>query len=68
MHGNSRSIRAAVVCTTTALVLASSMIVAACGFRVAAPDFPVLKLTSSVEPTASGEPTASVEPSAPAAE
>jgi hypothetical protein len=62
MNRQPRSIRAAVVCTTTALFLASSLIVAACGFRVTAPDFPVLKLTSS------GEPTASVEPSAPPAE
>ena len=62
MHRQSRSIRAAVVGTTTALCLASSMSVAACGFRVAAPDFPVLKLTDSVESTASVEPTASVQP------
>ena len=58
MNRQPRSIRAAVVCTTAALFLASSMIVAACGFRVAAPDFPVLKLTGSVEPTASVEPSA----------
>jgi hypothetical protein len=66
MHRNSRSIRAALVGTTTALCLASSLVVAACGFRVAAPDFPVLKLTDSVEPTASVEP--SVDSSAPPAE
>jgi hypothetical protein len=34
---------------TTALFLVSSVIVAACGYRVMAPDFPVLKLTSSTE-------------------
>ena len=50
MNRKPRNIRAALVCTTTALFLASSLIVAACGFRVTAPDFPVLKLTSSEEP------------------
>jgi hypothetical protein len=34
---------------TTALFLVSSVIVAACGYRISAPDFPVLKLTP-VEP------------------
>ena len=56
MHRNARNICAAVVGTATALCLASSLIVAACGFRVTAPDFPVLKLSSSakaVEPAAS---------------
>ena len=59
MHRNARSIRAAVVGTTTALFLVSSLIAAACGFRVTAPDFPVLKLSSSAKP---------VEPAAPPAE
>jgi hypothetical protein len=36
---------------TTALLLVSSVIVAACGYRISAPDFPVLKLTP-VEPAA----------------
>ena len=58
MNRQSRSIRAALVSTATALFLVSSLIVAACGFRVTAPDFPVLKLTSSTEPTASTEPAA----------
>jgi hypothetical protein len=50
MNRNPRNIRGALVCMTTALCLVSSLIVAACGFRVTAPDFPVLKLTSSAEP------------------
>ena len=52
MNRQPRSIRAALVCTTAALCFVSGMIVAACGFRVTAPDFPVLKLTSSTEPAA----------------
>jgi outer membrane lipopolysaccharide assembly protein LptE/RlpB len=32
---------------TTAFLLVSTVIVAACGYRLTAPDFPVLKLTSS---------------------
>jgi hypothetical protein len=49
MNRKSRNLRAGLVCTTTALYVVSSLIVAACGFRVTAPDFPVLKLTSSTE-------------------
>ena len=59
MHRNARNICAAVVGMTTALFLTSSLIVAACGFRVTAPDFPVLKLSSSAKPA---------EPAAPPAE
>jgi len=62
MNRNSRNLRAALVCTTTGLCFVSSIVVAACGFRVAAPDFPVLKLTSSTEPATAAEPaTASVK-------
>jgi hypothetical protein len=32
---------------TTALFLVSSLIVAACGYRVTTPDFPVFKLTAA---------------------
>jgi hypothetical protein len=49
MNGKSRNLRAAVV-AATALCFVSSIVVAACGFRVTAHDFPVLKLTSSTEP------------------
>lgn len=42
-------VRPVLVGMTTALFLVSSAIVAACGYRVTAPDFPVLKLTP-VEP------------------
>jgi hypothetical protein len=42
-------VRPALVGMATALFLVSSAIVAACGYRVTAPDFPVLKLTP-VEP------------------
>ena len=52
MNRKPRNIRAALVCTTTALCLVSSLIVAACGFRVTAADFPVLKLTSEEPATA----------------
>ena len=50
MHRTSGNVRAGLVGMTTALFLVSSVIVAACGFRVSAPDFPVLKLTSSTKP------------------
>lgn len=50
MNRTSGNVRATVVGMTTALFLVSSVIVAACGYRVTAPDFPVLKLTSSTEP------------------
>jgi hypothetical protein len=50
MNRKLRSFRAALVCTTAAFCLVSSLLVAACGFRVTAPDFPVLKLTSTTEP------------------
>ena len=49
MNRRSGNVRATVVGMTTALFLVSSVIVAACGYRVTAPDFPVLKLTSSTE-------------------
>jgi hypothetical protein len=46
---------------TTALFLVSSVIVAACGFRVAAPDFPVLKLTDSTQPETAANATGAAE-------
>lgn len=49
MTRTSGNVRPALVGMTTALFLVSSVIVAACGYRVSAPDFPVLKLTP-VEP------------------
>ena len=63
MQRNARTVRAAVVGMTTALFLVSGLIVAACGFRITAPDFPVLKLSSS-----SAEPAASAEPAPPPAQ
>jgi hypothetical protein len=50
MTRTSGNVRPALV-GMTALFLVSSAIVAACGYRVTAPDFPVLKLTP-VEPAA----------------
>lgn len=49
MTRTSGNVRSVLVGMTTALLLVSSVIVAACGYRVSAPDFPVLKLTP-VEP------------------
>jgi hypothetical protein len=49
MTRTSGNVRPVLVGMTTALFLVSSVIVAACGYRVSAPDFPVLKLTP-VEP------------------
>jgi hypothetical protein len=49
MTRTSGNVRPALVGMTTALFLVTSVIVAACGYRVSAPDFPVLKLTP-VEP------------------
>ena len=49
MTRTSGNVRPALVGMTTALFLVSSVILAACGYRVSAPDFPVLKLTP-VEP------------------
>ncbi len=51
MTRTSGNVRHALVGMTTAFFLVSSVIVAACGYRVSAPDFPVLKLTP-VEPAA----------------
>ena len=51
MTRTSGNVRPALVGMTTALLLVSSVIVAACGYRISAPDFPVLKLTP-VEPAA----------------
>jgi hypothetical protein len=51
MTRTSGNVRPALVGMTTALFLASSVIVAVCGYRISAPDFPVLKLTP-VEPAA----------------
>jgi hypothetical protein len=47
MTRTSGTARAALVGMTTAFLLVSTVIVAACGYRLTAPDFPVLKLTSS---------------------
>ena len=49
MTRTSGNVRPVLVGMTTALFLVSSVIVTACGYRVSAPDFPVLKLTP-VEP------------------
>ena len=49
MTRTSGNVRPVLVGMTTAMFLVSSVIVAACGYRVSAPDFPVLKLTP-VEP------------------
>ena len=49
MTRTSGNVRPVLVGMTTALFLVSSVIVAACGYRVSAPDFPVLKL-NPVEP------------------
>lgn len=49
MTRTSGNFRPVLVGMTTALFLVSSVIVAACGYRISAPDFPVLKLTP-VEP------------------
>ena len=49
MTRTSGNVRPVLVGMTTALFLVSSVIVAACGYRVSAPNFPVLKLTP-VEP------------------
>ena len=51
MTRTSGNARPALVGMATALFLVSSAIIAACGYRVTAPDFPVLKLTP-VEPAA----------------
>ena len=51
MTRTSGNVRPALVGMTTALLLVSSVIVAACGYRISVPDFPVLKLTP-VEPAA----------------
>ena len=51
MTRTSGNVRPALVGMTTALLLVSSVIVAACGYSISAPDFPVLKLTP-VEPAA----------------
>ena len=45
MTRTSGNVRPVLVGMTTALFLVSSVIVAACGYRVSAPDFPVLNLT-----------------------
>jgi hypothetical protein len=50
MTRTSGNARAALVGMTTAFLLVSTVIVAACGYRLTAPDFPVLKLTSSTVP------------------
>jgi hypothetical protein len=47
MNRTSGNAGAALVGTTTAFLLVSSVIVAACGYTLTAPDFLVLKLTSS---------------------
>lgn len=57
MNGTSGNVRAGLVGMTTALFLVSSAVVAACGFRVAAPDFPVLKLTNSTQPETAADAT-----------
>ena len=53
MTRTSGNVRPALVGMTTALFLVSSVILAACGYRVSAPDFPVLKLTPVEPATAS---------------
>jgi hypothetical protein len=46
MGRKTRAIRAALVGTTTALCLASTLIVGACAVRMEPYDFPVMRLTS----------------------
>lgn len=62
MNRSSRNVRAGLVGMTTALFLVSSVVVVvACGFRVAAPDFPVLKLTDSTQPETAANATGAAE-------
>ena len=61
MNRTSENVRAGLVGMTTALFLVSSVVVAACGFRVAAPDFPVLKLTDSTQPETAANATGAAE-------
>lgn len=61
MNRTSGNVRAGLVGMTTALFLVSSVVVAACGFRVAAPDFPVLKLTDSTQPHTAANATGAAE-------
>jgi hypothetical protein len=46
MDQHSRTIRAALVGTTTALCLASTLIVGACAVRMQPYDFPVMRFTN----------------------
>jgi hypothetical protein len=61
MNRTSENVRGGLVGMTTALLLVSSVVVAACGFGVAAPDFPVLKLTDSTQPETAANTTGAAE-------